>query len=390
MPCKIGFSPLRLLEASLFADPLTIGFRHDTPLTGAAKKLTDRAVLHPVMKEATFSIYIARGIVQFAAARYGVEVDRLCAAAGLEPDTLKLPDQQITGTVQSALWREAVRLTGDDHLGLHLGEVFNLATFGIVGYVLVNCQTFEEVLNKLSRYTRLFSQGAQIHISVTEGFVFCDCLIVEHLKNYLMETPQHAIESTFASLMTATIALTGKPLRPHAIWFQHAPPVDTTEHQRIFQTGLHFSMPTNRIIFAVDRLQWSVLSANATLLSVFEQHAEGMLAALNRGDDYTKQTVQAIAQHLKGELPTIDAIAHSLAISVRQLQRELQTEGTTYQQLLDETRQALAQRHLSNPATPIHDVAFLLGFSEPSAFHRAFKRWTGQTPRAYRLAAGKG
>ncbi|MBW4474348.1 MAG: AraC family transcriptional regulator [Stenomitos rutilans HA7619-LM2] len=342
------------------------------------------------MKEATFSIYIARGIVQFAVAKYGVEVDRLCGAVGLEPDLLKLPDQQITGTLQSALWREAVKLTGDEHLGLHLGEVFNVATFGIVGYVLVNCQTFEEVLSKLSRYTRLFSQGAQIHVSISEGFVFCDCMIVEHLKNYLMETPKHAIESTFASLMNATITLTGKPLRPHAVWFQHASPTDTSEHDRIFQTGLHFSMPTNRMIFAADSLQWSVLSANATLLSMFEQHAEGMLAALNRGDDYTKQTVQAIAQHLKGELPTIDAIAHSLTMSVRQLQRELHAEGTTYQQLLDETRSELAQRYLNNLTTPIHDVAFLLGFSEPSAFHRAFKRWTGQTPRAYRVASTKG
>ncbi|WP_290883145.1 helix-turn-helix transcriptional regulator [Fischerella sp.] len=72
----------------------------------------------------------------------------------------------------------------------------------------------------------------------------------------------------------------------------------------------------------------------------------------------------------------------------RQLQRELQAEGTSYQQLLDETRKELALRHLQNLDTPIHDVAFLLGFSEPSAFHRAFKRWTGQTPRVYRLSSG--
>ena len=83
-------------------------------------------------------------------------------------------------------------------------------------------------------------------------------------------------------------------------------------------------------------------------------------------------------------------IAHSLTMSVRQLQRELHAEGTTYQQLLDETRQALVQRYLSNPATPIHHVAFLLGVSEPSAFHRALKRWTGQTLHTYRLAVSKG
>lgn len=337
------------------------------------------------MKEATFSVYITRGIVQYAA-RHGVDSDSLCAAVGIEPALLKMPDQRITGTLHSVVWREAVKRTGDEHLGLHLGEAFNLTTLGIVGYVLVNCQTFKEVLEKLSQYTYLFSQGAYIHFSVSEGLVLCDCDIVDNLKNYLLEEPRHAVESTFASLLTATEMLTGKPLYPHAVWFHHPRPADTSEHERIFQTRVHFSMPTNRIIFDANCLNWSVLSANSNLLSVFEQHAEAMLDAMNREDNYTRRVVQAIAQQLKGELPLIEAIARSLAISVRQLQRELQAEGTSYQQLLDETRKELALRHLKNLDTPIHDVAFLLGFSEPSAFHRAFKRWTGQTPRTYRFS----
>lgn len=337
------------------------------------------------MQEATFSVYLTRGIVQYAA-RQGVNPDSLCAAVGLEPALLKMPDQRITGTLHGAVWREAVQRTGDANLGLHLGEVFNLATFGIVGYVLVNCQTFEEVLEKLARYTQLFSQGAYIHYSVSEGLVRCDCDIVDHLKNYLLDEPRHAVESTFTSLLKATEVLTGKPLHPHAVWFKHPRPSDTAEHERIFGTGIHFSMPTNRLSFDANCLNWAVLSSNSNLLSVFEQQAEAMLDAMKREDDYTKQVARAIAQNLKGELPSIEAIARSLTVSVRQLQRELQAEGTSYQQLLDETRKQLALRHLQHPETPIHDVAFLLGFSEPSAFHRAFKRWTGQTPRVYRVS----
>jgi AraC-like DNA-binding protein len=341
------------------------------------------------MKEATFSVYITRGIVQYAA-QSGVDAEALCAAVGLEPDLLKMPDQRISGTLHHAVWKEAVQRTGDVNLGLHIGERFNLATFGIVGYVLVNCQTFEEVLQKLSFYTRLFSQGASIHFSVSEGLGFCDCDVVDHLKNYLLEAPRHAIESTFASILTATVALTGKPLRPHAVWFQYSPPADVSEHERIFQTNVHFSMPTNRLIFDANCLHWPVLSANSNLLSMFEQHAEAMLNALNQEDNYTRHVIQAIAQQLKGELPSIEAIARRLAISTRQLQRELKAEGTSFQQLLDQTRKELALRHLKNSDTPIHDVAFLLGFSEPSAFHRAFKRWTGQTPRAYRSLSSCG
>jgi AraC-like DNA-binding protein len=207
---------------------------------------------------------------------------------------------------------------------------------------------------------------------------------VSHLKNYLLEEPRQPIESTFSALLTTTKTLTGNSLIPDAVWFQHPRPTDISEHQRIFHAPVHFSQPTNRLIFDAGCLDWTVLSANPSLLPMFEQYAEAMLNELSQEDTYTNQVVRAVTHGLKGEVPSIEAIARTLAISVRNLQRELQAEGTSYQQLLDETRKELAVRYLKKPDTPIHDVAFLLGFSEPSAFHRAFKRWTGKTPRAYR------
>jgi AraC-like DNA-binding protein len=336
------------------------------------------------MKEATFSVYITRGIVQYAT-KCGVDADRLCQTVGIEPSLLTMPDKQIPGTLHGAMWREAVKQTGDEDLGLHIGEAFNLAALGIVGYVLMNCQTFEQVLEKLSQYTRLFSQGAYIHYSVSQGLVWCDCALVDHLKNYLLAEPRHAIESTFAALLAATKTLTGKQLYPHTVWFQHPRPERVSEHERLFGADVRFSQPTNRTIFDASCLNWSVLSANPNLLAVFEQQAEIMLADLTQTDTLTRSVTQAIAQNLKGEVPSVETIARGLAMSVRNLQRELQAEGTSYQQILDDTRQELALRYLKKSDTPIYDVAFLLGFSEPSAFHRAFKRWTGKTPKAYRL-----
>ncbi|WP_414566081.1 MULTISPECIES: AraC family transcriptional regulator [unclassified Anabaena] len=337
------------------------------------------------MQDARFSVALVRDIVQYVAAQ-GFEINRLYTAANIDPTWLDNPDRQVAGEVLKSLWIEAVKQTGDRHLGLHIGESFDLSAIGIVGYVLLNCQTYGQVLQKLSQYTRLFSQGVAIHHTVSDPWVHCDCEIVENLKNYLINEPRQPIESTFAALVTATQQLTGKPLEATAVWFQHNSPEDCSEHERIFQTTVRFSQPTNRIIFDANCLNWSVRSANPHLLSVLESHATAMLNAQNQLQSYPQKVILAITQQLNAEVPTIEAIARSLMVSVRQLQRELQNENTSYQQLLDTTRRELALRYLRKQETSIHDVAFLLGFSEPSAFHRAFKRWTKQTPRNYRAA----
>ncbi|MBW4647021.1 MAG: AraC family transcriptional regulator [Goleter apudmare HA4340-LM2] len=335
------------------------------------------------MQEANFSIAIVRDILQYVAAQ-GVEVSCLCTTAGIDPVWLDDPDRQVSGDVLKHLWREAVQQTGDRNLGLHIGEAFDLSAIGIVGYVLLNCQTYGQVLTKLSQYTRLFSQGVVIHHQVVDGWVECDCEIVGDMKNYLIDEPRQPIESTAAALVTATQQLTGKSLPVEAVWFQHPHPADCSEHQRIFQGTVQFAQSTNRIVFAAHCLDWVVRSANANLLSVFENHAAAMLTAQSQSQSYSQKVILAITQNFQGEVPTIEAIARNLMVSVRQLQRELHSENSSYQQLLDTTRRELALRQLQNPETSIHDVAFLLGFSEPSAFHRAFKRWTGKTPRHYR------
>lgn len=337
------------------------------------------------MKETTVAVYTTRSILQFAA-HLGANVEAICAAAGLNPALLQTPDQWISGSLHLAVWREAVKQTGNEHLGLHLGEAFNLANFGIPGYVLLNCQTLGEAFEKIARYSRLLCQIAQVHVSVSDGMVLfeCDCGTVGIVKSCPCGDLRYLVECTFVSLLAATKALTGKQLRLSAARFQYAAPAKTAEYERIFQTDLQFSKSANRLVFEASCLNWPILSSNPALLALFEQQAEVMLVQINHSQSYSQQVMQTIAQRLKGDLPTINEIARELATSVRQLQRDLKTEGTSFQQLLNETRKELALRHLKDSTTPIHDIAFLLGFSEPSAFNRAFKRWTGDTPRGHR------
>ncbi len=356
------------------------------------------AIYGGYMQERTMTVYTTRNILQFAA-YCGVDPEEICAAAGLEPEMLTMPDQRIPGSLHAAVWREAVKQTGDENFGLHLGEAFNLGTFGIVGYIMLNCETLGEVFDKIGRYNQLFCKSASLRFSVSNGMVFFDydynmAGMAGHLQNHLVEELRYAVECTFVSLLKATAYLTGKSLSLSAAWFQHTPLETTTEYDRIFQTDVQFSKPISRLMFDANCLDWAILSSNPALLPLFEQYAEGMLHDIhliqghtnNVTKDYTQRVIQAIAQRLTGDLPTIGAIAQELAISARHLQRELQAEGTSFQKLLDATRKELALQHLKNPTVPIHAIAFLLGFSEPSAFNRAFRRWTGSTPGTYRLS----
>jgi AraC-like DNA-binding protein len=204
------------------------------------------------------------------------------------------------------------------------------------------------------------------------------------LKDLFLAELRYVVDCTFVSLLTTVEHLMGRRLQLSGAWFRYAAPDNLTEYNRTFQTELRFQAPKHRLIFDANCLNWPVLSSDSDLLMLFEQRAEAMLESMNRMKPYTQQVVQAIVKYLEAELPTIDAIAHSLAISVRQLQRKLHTEGTSFQELLNETHKGLALQYLKNPTIPIHDVTFLLGFSAPSAFNRAFKRWMGQTPRSYR------
>ncbi|HEY9642687.1 MAG TPA: AraC family transcriptional regulator [Coleofasciculaceae cyanobacterium] len=340
----------------------------------------------------TVAVYTTRSILQFAAYQ-GANIETLCATVGLDPEILNMPDQRIPGSLHLAVWREAVKQTGNKSLGLHLGEAFNLANFGIPGYVLLNCQTLAELLEKFARYNRLFCQLAQVRVSVSGRMVFfecnCDCDLPLHQETCELEELRYSVECTFASLLTLVKNITGKPLRLSAAWFQYEPPDNAPEYEQVFQTTLQFVKPVNSLIFDASCLDWKILTSNASLLPLFEQHAEAMLDAIDPTQSYTQKVIQAIAHQLRGELPTIPTIARELAISVRQLQRELRAEGTSFQKLFDRTRQELALQHLKDPTAPINDIAFLLGFSDPSAFNRAFKRWTGKTPRSYRLESGR-
>jgi AraC-like DNA-binding protein len=195
---------------------------------------------------------------------------------------------------------------------------------------------------------------------------------------------RHSAEFTIASVLIVGSQMRGAALPALDVAFRHARPSSeraNAELLRCFGRAPTFAQPMNAITLAASDVDVPVPSADPLLSRVVERHAEDLLKKLPQLEETATDRVQRMLSRALGEGDvTLAAIARRLHMSERSVQRKLAEEGTSFDTLLDAMRRDLATRYLADPKIGIAEVAFLLGYSEPSPFHRAFKRWTGSTP----------
>jgi AraC-like DNA-binding protein len=315
-----------------------------------------------------------------AASAAGVEPEELYRAVNLDPIILNDPDNRIPFAQLVALYEHAARLTGDDAFGLHVGERADPRLFDVLGYMVVNSPTMGEALHRLVRYHSIWSEGASFNLDISGSLV---SLTYEYLGGR-SDVSRHDCEMTLSIAVSFSRRVTGVDWTPREISFQHAKPKSTAEHQRIFRAPVRFNRPDNMLVFDISLLSLPIIKADASLCEILDRQAQEQLARLPRREGLVDQVRQLLSEALNGGDPRLEIISQKLGISIRTLQRKLREEGTSHQDLLDEMRSSLSRRYLQEPQLAICEVAYLLGFSEPSAFHRAFRRWTGVTPKEFR------
>jgi AraC-like DNA-binding protein len=205
---------------------------------------------------------------------------------------------------------------------------------------------------------------------------------------------RHAAEFTLAALLVISRQLSGQPLAVGEVAFSHPAPAAATVAllAAVFGTTPRFGAPANALELDRAELERPLPAADATLSRIIERHAEALLAARPEPRAAMGQRVRHALVGLLGQGDgerevSLAAIARRLGTSERSLQRHLADEGITFDALYEELRRELAVRYLADRSMAIAEVAYLLGYSEPSAFHRAFKRWTGATPAEARRRA---
>jgi len=328
------------------------------------------------------SVGLLRDVINYARTR-GASAEVLCAVAGLEVSGLAAPDERIAGSVSRKVWETAEELLSDPDLGLHVGEAAHPAALGIVGYVMLNCSDLGEALGKLIRFSNLLTDGVRGNLSICGRVAEIHLEIERGRINFLTETPRQPIESTLAAVATVANVLTGKPLPILEVRFQHLRPGSVAEHKRIFGAPVLFSQPKNALVFSADALALPILLANTGLLTAIESSAEQSLDQLRSGETIVEKVERTVMRRLNGEVPKLEAIAKELGKSPRTLQRELAAEDVSFREIVETARKSIALNLLKDGRTSLSEISFLLGFSEPSAFHRSFRHWFGTTPRNF-------
>lgn len=332
-------------------------------------------------RTATASVDLVRVLLRFASG-IGLDLGGFWEATGLDPQTLENGEARIPIEQFNAVWSQVALRAGDPNLGLHLGEVSSrLPSGGILSAVMMNCPTVGSAMEKLARYHALSTDFVRLRLS-EEG---------EHAtvswEPVSSDVPldRHHSEAVLCGLVLVLRRLTEDRMRLVEVRFTHPRPADTTEHRRILGCPVAFEQPRNELLIRRRDLALPVFMANPELLRRLERFAQEMLDRLVPPDTWADRVIQSLCRMLwRGEKPALGAVAYQLAIGPRQLQNKLREEETTYRALLDQLRQEIALEYLREPGETICDIAFLLGFSEQSAFNHAFKRWTGSTPQEYR------
>lgn len=331
----------------------------------------------------TSSAAWVKGVIDMFAAE-GLDVEDLFDMAGLDAASLNDPAMRFLIDDVSLLWQLAVARSGKATLGLSRELTMTYGNLDVVAYAMMTCQTLLEGLNRLARYMNVVSDAATFALTPTADGHWLE---LGHLGGE-RPVPRQRVEFGMLTVLTHCSWITGRDLRALSVEFVYPDPPDLGLHREAFQCPLRFGQGANRALLSTADLALPLSGRNAALATLHERLAEQRLDALH-GARTSHLVRELIAARVAGPDLSRERIAASLHISSRTLQRRLEDEGTSFQQLRDDTRRELAQRYLREPvSSSLSRVAELLGFEDQSNLFRACKRWFGESPGQYRARFG--
>ncbi|AIG02344.1 AraC family transcriptional regulator [Pseudomonas fluorescens] len=328
------------------------------------------------MRERTIASHYARAALG-GAHRAGYDCSTLLQQLGITPELLAEPrariaPEQFTGLLQM-LWQAL----DDEYLGFADGPS-KRGTFAMMCHALIHCRTLEKALERGLLFYSLFPQGPRWRLS-REG----DMARLSLDDSQLWDPDHFLSESLLVIWHRLGSWLVGQRIRLEQATFSYPMPAHASEYDLLFPCPLGFGAASSSLLFHSRYLSLPLLQDERTLKHFLERSPADLLSRPDEGDSLSSQLRRLLSRD-RTPWPDLEAVAQHLHISPQTLRRHLREEGTSFQALKDELRRDIAIFHLGRADLSLQEIAEQLGFSEPSAFHRAFKKWTGVTPGAYR------
>lgn len=317
-----------------------------------------------------------------AADAAGSPVDDLLAGVGVGRGDLVNPEVRLPLSEVLGLWDRIRDRVGNPTLQLEAPSHLPVGAYKVIEYLIDASPTVGEAIGRFARFFCLIADHVRIFVESGEG---------ERRMGITMAhgepAPPIFVDYTFAALTTRIRVRTCPGLAVRCVEFRQAAPPDTSAYESLFRAPVSFGCDGDWLCFSDDEWVAPTERGDEALARLMEEHAQ-ILAERLPGPQMgiVSDVRQAILEALPRN-PGADEVARTLHISTRTLQRRLAGAGASFSQVSDGVRSELAKEYLSDLDVRISEVAFLLGFSEQSSFHRAFRRWTGKAPRRWRAKA---
>jgi len=336
------------------------------------------------MSQPTIGAGYPRAMLEFAVSK-GADRQALLQSAGISAEALSQPDNRVPVSNYVALLKAAAELTGDPAITLHFGQAVRMQEISIVGLICEACETTIDVSQQLNRYAALVVDDGEEPATLMRGVAKDGGFWIEGPADVFTDNPLIA-ETEIARLvwnarvMFANSTAFQRLKFPRVVHFRHPAPSYCAEYARVFQAPIVFGSHWNAMQIDPEFLTLKQPPVNRYVFGVLSDRAEALLESLRTSKTTRGRVESLLMKILHTGDASMDMIASKLGVSRRTLYRQLKDEGTTFEQVLDELRHKLALIFLSGKKVSVNETAYLVGFSDPAAFSRAFKRWTGHAP----------
>jgi len=339
------------------------------------------------MAEPTVGAGFARALLDYAVAK-GAEAGRLYADSGLQPDDLEDQDDRVPFAAYVALMRAAIAETKNPALPLEYGADSDFRKYSIVGLIAHSAPTMSAALEQMNRYSRLvievdgLGDGPRFEVVNRD-----DGLWLEDRRRNPNAFPE-LTETTWSRFICGS-----RRSFPNAVFaleahVTHEPPAHAADYERVWRTPVTFGAARNAIRMNPCWPTLPVEPESRYVFGVLSERAEALLTELQSSQSMRGRVEKELMPLLHTGDVGMEKIAAKLGMSRQTLFRKLKTEGATFEKALEGLRRRLATHYLASKKVSVNETAYLLGFSDPAAFSRAFKRWTGKSPRDARRRPG--